>query len=480
MDGTGLFIAIVIGLVIVGAAIFVVSRRRGEGSGTREETLGNYKSRPAPSAPPPPAQAPSGGRKREAKDLFGDTEVGGPPAKAPGGSASYGSRAVPPASAPRPAPRPAAAPPPAPPAPPVASPAPAKASVPQPAPRRQADPSDETLLSETNKTGPLPPQQATIPSGLAAAPQPAPAPAAAVPMDDVHFTSFHPKEAVYEQWYTLLVYAHVASALARVQADAGRFKDEMGADQRQAQGSAPAQIARGTEITILPEMAGVEFNPERITFKWVEDMHRAEFRMRPHADAGPAGSGTITILIGPVIVGVVKFGMLFSASAPVQADTFSPVNTVTPINTVGSVTPGAAQLSQSQMAQATASMYHSEQIFISYSHKDTPVALACRNVYKALGWAVLIDVDTLRSGEVWNDALMGMIDRADIFQLFWSENSAQSQYCKQEWEYALKNGLIKGGAFIRPVYWKQPLVPPPQELEPLHFAYIILPEITQP
>jgi hypothetical protein len=89
---------------------------------------------------------------------------------------------------------------------------------------------------------------------------------------------------------------------------------------------------------------------------------------------------------------------------------------------------------------------------------------------------VLIDVDSLRSGEDWTDALMRLIDRADIFQLFWSQNSAQSQFCRQEWQYALQQEKLKGDTFIRPVYWEQPLIPPPEELEPLHFAYVPLPK----
>jgi len=100
--------------------------------------------------------------------------------------------------------------------------------------------------------------------------------------------------------------------------------------------------------------------------------------------------------------------------------------------------------------------------------------LACRDAYQALGYSVLIDVDTLRAGENWSQALRGLIDRADIFQLFWSQRSAQSEQVKQEWQYALQKSKDKGDGFIRPVYWEKPLVEPPPELEPLHFAYVPL------
>jgi hypothetical protein len=187
-------------------------------------------------------------------------------------------------------------------------------------------------------------------------------------------------------------------------------------------------------------------------------MHRAEFRMKATKElAGLAGNGTVSIFVGPIMVGTIKLAMLFDEEDIALADT-------APSFTVG------------QTTTTTATMYKAEQIFISYSHKDTPVAIACRNVYKALGYDVLIDIETLRSGEIWNDALMRLIDRANIFQLFWSKNSAQSMYCKQEWEYALKQLAAKGEGFIRPVYWEQPLVAPPDELEPLHFAFVELPK----
>ena len=117
------------------------------------------------------------------------------------------------------------------------------------------------------------------------------------------------------------------------------------------------------------------------------------------------------------------------------------------------------------------SMYHNDKIFISYSHKDTDIVLAFKKVHKATGYDVLIDIDNLRSGQEWNPTLLNMIDNADIFQLFWSENSKKSKYCKQEWEYALKR---TSEGFIRPVYWKSPLPKPPKELSKFHFEHVEL------
>jgi len=281
-------------------------------------------------------------------------------------------------------------------------------------------------------------------------PKPASVAPPAVPTEEVRFTAFHPKEATVETWYTLLVYAHIESASDKVQTDAAKFKDEMGGKPKQVLGSAPAKLARGTAVTIVPECAGVTFNPERIGFKWVEDLHRAEFRMKANKSlAGDAGKGMITVYVGPLIVATLKLAMLFEEAGPTS-------------------------LKIPSTAEISAHIYRQEQIFASYSHKDSAVVMACRDAYKALGYDVLIDIDSLRSGENWNAKLMELIDRADIFQMFWSTHYAQSQHCRMEWEHAIQKASAKDGGFIRPVYWEKPFPTPPDELAALHFAYVPL------
>jgi hypothetical protein len=131
----------------------------------------------------------------------------------------------------------------------------------------------------------------------------------------------------------------------------------------------------------------------------------------------------------------------------------------------------------------TTTPYRAEEIFVSYSHRDSDVVEACRNAYRALGYRVLMDIDELRSGERWEARLEDFIKRATIFQLFWSENSASSAFCRKEWEYALavarQRNPADGSGYIRPVYWQKPLVKPPKELDHLHFAYVPLPRLSE-
>ena len=157
-----------------------------------------------------------------------------------------------------------------------------------------------------------------------------------------------------------------------------------------------------------------------------------------------AASGQISVYVGPLIIGTLEFSMLFTDHA---------------------VPSGMDQEAQSKM-------YATDAIFLSYSHEDAEIALLIRNVVVLTHYDVLIDIDDLRAGQIWNEDLMRMIEGADLFQLLWSSNSSQSKYCQQEWEHALKQNKPEG--YIRPVYWQEPLPEPPPELSKFHFTYVEL------
>lgn len=259
--------------------------------------------------------------------------------------------------------------------------------------------------------------------------------------EDVSFTTMYSRQVKPEKWNTMLFYVHLSGALDLVKKDAERFKDQI-PESKDATVQASTPLARGTELSITPICDGVTFNPPRAAILWLEDLHRVEFRFRAdQALSDDAAKGTIEVRVGPLIVGTLKLSFLVSDDAP--------------------------EASAPEPEQAE--MYHQDDIFISYSHKDTDVALAFKKAYDAIGHNVLIDIDTLRSGQEWNAELMKMIERAEIFQLFWSDNSSASKYCKQEWEHALS---LKRSGFVRPCYWQKPMPTPPDELRHLHFEFV--------
>ena len=110
-------------------------------------------------------------------------------------------------------------------------------------------------------------------------------------------------------------------------------------------------------------------------------------------------------------------------------------------------------------------------IFASYSRKDIEVVKTVDSILSTFGTADLRwDLKILRSGDNWWETICQEIRSCDSFQLFWSQNSSESEQVRKEWTHALECKPDPG--FIRPVYWKEPLPPPPPELEELHFAKI--------
>jgi hypothetical protein len=88
---------------------------------------------------------------------------------------------------------------------------------------------------------------------------------------------------------------------------------------------------------------------------------------------------------------------------------------------------------------------------------------------RAAGYEYLREVVKLRSIQPGNERLLAMIADADIFQLFWSPNAAQSAHVEKEWRRAV---AIERQAFVRPVYWELPMPEAPEPLRRLPFCFL--------
>jgi hypothetical protein len=133
---------------------------------------------------------------------------------------------------------------------------------------------------------------------------------------------------------------------------------------------------------------------------------------------------------------------------------------------------GVNPLAQAKWGNQTSTLY--QRIFGSYSRQDQEITYRYKLAQIALGNEVFVDVDDLRAGENWKAGLARAIDAADVFQLFWSRNSANSEYCQYEWSYALQFRCPDGKCedFVRPVYWEKPMPDPPPELSDVNFKYV--------
>jgi len=257
--------------------------------------------------------------------------------------------------------------------------------------------------------------------------------------EPARFSAYYPKEAAPQEWLPLLAYVFRLSAASAVEADAAAALKERAADYRPVTGDSATPLAEGALVTATPELPGFQFNPPSASIAFYESWHALPFKLRAtSAPPEQAANGRITFSVEGVIVADLPLSVFVTAQ------------------------PSAA-------SAATASTDPYDAIFCSYSHKDTAIVERVERAYKALGITYLRDVTTLRSGEAWNPRLLAMIDEADIFQLFWSTASAESKFVRQEWEHALSLG--RGGAFVRPVYWEQPMPPAPTPLNQLHFHF---------
>jgi hypothetical protein len=247
-------------------------------------------------------------------------------------------------------------------------------------------------------------------SGLFEAAAPAgPDPTAEPVREDARFAVHRPRSVRSGEWQTLLAYA---------------YWPENAAD------------APEGEVTFVPRMNGVEFNPRRVSFQWEESVHEVSFRMRASASLdGQTARGQMCVYWGSILM----------AQVPLAIE-------------VGS----AAE--EEDLVPVTTSRYR--KVFACYSHRDLAVVEEVERYSQAMGDEYLRELIHLRSGEVWNERLMRMMEQADVFELFWSSQSMRSPFARQEWEYAL---ALNRDAFVRPVYWEEPLRDAPAELRSLVF-----------
>src|ERR1039458_9165454 len=272
--------------------------------------------------------------------------------------------------------------------------------------------------------------------------------------DDVQFTVYRPQAVRPETWKMLLAFAHRSrrpedappnepDPLQEVQRQAEEILGQDIRDYRNLSQDSTLGIPREGVLTLIPEMEGVAFQPANQSLKWTGRVPPAVFLFCAHREfLGRTVRGHLCIYLGNIIVAQVPLSIRIE---------------------------NAPMLTEEPYVQKGARWYR--RIFASYSHKDTAIVEEFERHAIAFGDDYLRDVTTLRTGNAWNEELRRMIRTADVFQLFWSHNSMNSDYVRDEYSYALG---LKREAFVRPVYWQEPMPEskqlglPPPELQQLH------------
>lgn len=270
------------------------------------------------------------------------------------------------------------------------------------------------------------------------------------------FTVGYPSRPLADTWTPLSVYLHlcrddleqeVRRRLAALAQQAGLPV----ADSRTS-----AFLNRGAWLTITPHVEGVQFNPPCQVVAWFEDLQEVAFRFRiPQAIASRSLPGLIEIT---------------GESGLWLADLAVNLRALASGERLPAGDP-SAELDTCRLPK---------QIFASYSHADREVVEACAAVYKSLGVHLNIDRNDLTAGQEWHPGLLQLIDRSEVFQLYWSNTSKDSLHVCREWEYALAQRGRKGTRFVRGVYWREPMPAPPAPLAGLHFGYLDLSALAGP
>ena len=271
--------------------------------------------------------------------------------------------------------------------------------------------------------------------------------------EDVQFTVYRPRAVAPDKWYPLLAFMHLESLpedaapdepepILEVERRASAELGEQRGAYRQTTQDTRVAVPREGEISLVPNVPGITFNPPRRSFLWLESVHQESFRlMADRRLEGKTAKGSLVAYLGNVILAEATLSIRVDSSCGVSPD--APPDT----------------------PEATVHSYR--RIFASYSHRDLAIVEEMERHVQSLGDRYLRDWTELRAGEKWSPRLKRMIEEASVFQLFWSRNSRTSSFCQQEWRHALS--LCREG-FVRPTYWEQPMPGPvPGELSDLHF-----------
>jgi hypothetical protein len=266
--------------------------------------------------------------------------------------------------------------------------------------------------------------------------------------EQVAFTSYYPREVAAAVWDRLLVFIalNTAEATALVEVTAAERLQCRRDHFRVAKAPTRKTLKPGTRFTISPSLPGFRVDPVSITTAWTTDVQCHEFRVwAEDTSHGRAAHGQITILEGPLLRGEIPLTVL-----------------------VRQVRQRASDWSHFTDERVVAY----RDTFPSYSTKDKLIERACEIAMEASGDPFVSEVRQVRAeGKEENPKLLELIERADVFQLFWSKNAAESPQVEREWRHALTLRPTRP-SLIRLAYWTAEPYPIPSDLEPIDLGHL--------
>jgi TIR domain/Caspase domain len=270
--------------------------------------------------------------------------------------------------------------------------------------------------------------------------------------DNVKFTAYRPAILVPGKWRRMMVFMHLDEALTLTEIEA-RARQVLSAD---SYGSVIIgesneyrdvvdnrfSIVQEDEITLVPEVPGIRFNPPRRSFSWATGlrMHAENFFIyAPFSLTDQSVRGRISVFFKQLLLAEIALDLRVAKDSAPKEEGWAK---------------GADQ--------------RFRKVFPSYSNHDVEVVEAMEQL-QTIGSEYLRKVVKMRSDQQWDEGLPATIADADVFQLFWSRNAAQSAQVEKEWRHAI---TLQRVAFVRPVYWEVPMAEAPEPLRRLRFCFL--------
>jgi len=262
--------------------------------------------------------------------------------------------------------------------------------------------------------------------------------------DDYVFSGFFPGKMKPREDGYIIAYVHLEELAGEVVREASGLLRDF--DIAASPEDSAVQIEKGSVVSVTPDIPGLIFENKKSSMRISRGINKAIFHFNIDNEFnGRVCDGSLLFWIKEILIASLPVTILI-----VRDDTSTEIHR--------------------ELEHVKAKPYRT--IFASYSHRDIHIVERVRDFVSTLGDKYLMDVD-LRSGQDWNEELMGFIRNADVFQLFWSKNSASSRFVEQEWRFALKERKRKRDPkFIRPVFWEDKPSGVPPELEKTHFTRI--------
>ena len=261
--------------------------------------------------------------------------------------------------------------------------------------------------------------------------------------DLVDCSVFSPSCVTPDDMFLVQVFVHLPEQVELAKQSAQQFDPD--AKQLGAK-SLGVPIKRGSELTFNLSIPKLEVDEPIQRLSWNGKADSIQFGVTVPADiTQKTVIATVTVSQNTIPLGHLKFKL--------------------------SIIPSASSTSKDPQIVGEVARHYTK-AFVSYSSKDRIEVLKRVQGLVVSGITIFQDILNLEPGDRWEKELYRNIDQCDLFLLFWSTAAKESPWVLKEVLYALErqgSDGLRSPEIIPVIIEGPPLVPPPSELQNLHF-----------